>query len=726
MMLLCAVLLLCGTGLGAQMLEPGPDESAGSLELMLERSALDEMDKVVEDTELLDELEHYRRHPVNLHTATADMLARLPGISLQDASAILDFVDSTAPARIEELEAIETLDAGQLQILRSCTSLGILRRSGSSPPISIRARFQQDLQPRTGYTDRLTRVIPRRDRTTGDSLGLDTIAIGSSYLGGRAGFMTRIIAEYENISAGFTFEKDPGEPLVWRDTTLFSYQRNEYVDPAIQPSGIRSRFGAFASAHVAARFGGLEIHAGDYKAEFGQGLLFWTAAGGASGGEVIKAPYKTARGITAHRSAGEMGFFRGLAISFRPQNPGGHGLCGHLFWSRRSLDASFAESTGPDGEPVVAITSIREDGYQRTRSELRRSGNLTEELFGGNGELRFRGGVAGLTVYTSAYQAGSSPEGPGEQRFGRTTMISIDGRYARWGMQMFGEIARSHHGAIGTVGGVAAAIRGVDLMIAGRWVPPSFATPHGSGFGASPVRQRNEHGIYIAARTLLLPKLVLSASFDLYEFPEPGGLAPLPRDGSECSLQFDYSPSALINIHALLRSELKETALTITDSYGRDRRRMIDRTSTSGRLSVEYRAPGNAFRIRTRMERRFTGYSPGVPASDGILSFIDVRFRPLRPFLLGARVILFDTDDFDSAIRVVEQELPGRMTGSALYGEGRRFSCYIHWIPLPGCSIAVSYAETAFTDRGSISPGTLQEITGPVSSRIGIQADVNF
>lgn len=722
---LLVLCILSGIDLGAQPADPPADEPAEALERVLERSVLEDME-TSEDTELLDELEGYRRRPMNLHVATADMLARLPGISLQDASAILDFVDSTAPIRIEELEAIETLDAGQLQILRSCTSLGFPRRSRSSPSISIRARFQQDLQPRAGYTDQLTRILPHRDHATGDSLGLDTISIGPSYLGTRAGYLTRIIAEHENFSGGFTFEKDQGEPFVHRDTTSFSYRRNEYIPSAIQPAGIDSRFGAFVSAHAAARLGGLEIHAGDYRAEFGQGLLFWSASGGSGGGEVIKAPYKTARGITAYRSANETSFFRGLALGWRPQNPGGHGLYAHLFWSRRLLDASLEEGTSPDGESVITIASIREDGYRRTRSELRRSGNLTEELFGGNTEFRFRGGAMGLTAYTSAYEAVSGTEEQQAPSFGGTTMISLDGRYARWGMQVFGEIAQSHDGTIGAIGGMAAGMRGIDVMIAGRWLPPSFATLHGSGFGESPLQQRNEHGIYMAAKTLLLPGLILSASFDLYELPEPSGLAPLPRDGTEGYIQLDYSLSPYVTLHALLKSELKETARTITDALGRDRRRMIDRTSTSGRLSVEYRTRDDALRLRTRIERRFIGYSPGAPASDGMLSFIDIRLRPFRPILLGARVILFDTDDFDSAIYEFEQELPGRMTGVALYGEGRRFYCYLHWTPFTGCSIALNYAETVFNDRGSISPGTLQEIAGPTTSSFGAQLDISF
>src|SRR5690606_20331453 len=155
-LLLFALVAAFSTPLRSQIVPPVPDELEPVIERAIEGSTQEETDA----PELIDELERYRRRPIGLYTATADSLARLPGISIQDAFAILDFVDSTAPASMEQLEAIATLDAEQLQVLRAYTSLQHPRFPAAPRRliVSMRTRFQQDLQPRKGYTDEVRRL----------------------------------------------------------------------------------------------------------------------------------------------------------------------------------------------------------------------------------------------------------------------------------------------------------------------------------------------------------------------------------------------------------------------------------------------------------------------------------------------------------------------------------------------------------------------------------------
>lgn len=723
-LLLAVLLLLAATARRAvaQPADPAPDETIEPLERLLEGGAQETSD----DTELIDELERYRRRPINLYTTTADSLARLPGISIQDARVILDFVDTAAPAQIRELDSIERLDAGQLQILRAYTSL----RHPRLPPlpqragIDIRTRFQQDLQPRRGYTDRILRAIPRRDPATGDSLGLDTIGIGTPYLGGRAGILARVMASYGDFSGGITFERDPGEPFIAADTVSLSYAPYEYADPAAPHGAIERRFGGFLGAHAAGRFGPFAFHLGDYSAEFGQGLLFGGSFGGTKGGEVMEAPYKSARGITSYSSAGESGFYRGAALGFDPGGPLPGSVAATIFWSQRSLDATVEKMSDASGTEMLGIGTISEDGYHRTWNELRRSGTVDEILFGGNIGIKVRGGDIGVTAYTSRLGIPAGGTGGGSYDAGRTTMIGVHGSYARWGALLFGEVARATDGTIGAVGGISSSIGRVDLTVAGRYLPPSFSTPHGTGFGEAPARQHNERGIYIAAKAMLVRGLSLSAYFDYYTFPERSALVPFPRTGTDGYLQFEYNPTPSLKLYGRIRSETKGTALTVADSLDRERKRVLERTSTSGRLSAEYLTRGGVIRLRARIERRFVAYNGGVPPSDGLLTFVDLRFRPIPSVAIGGRMALFDTDGFDAAIYEFEQEVPGRLTNLALSGEGRRFYLYAAWSPSPTLSIAAKYGETVYADRNSISPGTLQEISGRVNNALVVQVDL--
>jgi hypothetical protein len=286
-------------------------------------------------------------------------------------------------------------------------------------------------------------------------------------------------------------------------------------------------------------------------------------------------------------------------------------------------------------------------------------------------------------------------------------------------------MARDHDGTYGAIGGMMTMIEGMELAAAGRYLPASFQTLHGTGFGESPKQQRNERGIYIGAKMPVATGIILSTYFDLYDHPEGTPVVPFPRSGVDGFLQLDYAPSRNIMIHARLRSETKDDAFTIADTFERARKRIVDRSSTSGRIEASYLSTGGAFRLRGRFERRYVSYGNALPASDGILTFIDLRQILTSAISLGMRFVLFDTDNHDAAIYELEQDIPGRLTNLALSGEGRRYYIYLRWHS-PTLSLAARYAETVHADRSTISPGGPQQISGAVNNVVAVQIDLRF
>ncbi|MEO5931203.1 MAG: hypothetical protein ABIR47_14820 [Candidatus Kapaibacterium sp.] len=681
-----------------------------------------------DDSELLDELEGYRRNPIDLYTTTAHALARLPGISIRDAAAILAFIDRTSPSGWSDFDTLSIISKRQLLILRD---YGSLDRPDIRPPqrglsVEIRTRVMEDLQPRRGYHDPLYRIAPRRDPVTGDSLGLDTISVGHTYLGGPQGVMSRVLISYGDISGGITFEKDPGEPLLFSDTAGYSYGRYEYADPRTPTSEHISRFGGFLSAHASIHLKPVTLFAGDFSAEFGEGLVLGGASGGSKGGDVTSSPYRAARGITSYKSAGEIAFYRGGAVVLNEGAWLPAGMSASIFGSVRSLDASIDSTVSDGGESSSFISSFREDGYHRSRSEIRHDGNAREIVLGAHLQERFDRGRIGVTAYSSRYNRpvrGSQPyDFAGDHSF----MAGINGNYSIGPATVFGEIARSATGAVGGIGGAIAKLSGSEICIVARHLPADFYTPHGSGFGESPNRQHNEEGIYIGARAPLIPKATLSAYLDLYRSPERSFSVPFPRAGIDGYMELGYHPGRNLELTARLHRETKGDAVTLADSLGRDRRRLIDRTVTAGRLEAEYSMANGSIRLRGRIERRFVDYDGARPSANGIITFADIRLRPRPGLSFGMRLALFATDNFDAAAYGFEQDLPGRLTDIALSGEGRRFYLFASWRPGPAIVLSAKYAETVYADRTTISPGDPQEIAGPVNNSLAVQADLTF
>lgn len=733
---LCAILLiacLCNQAL-AQTDEGVPD----GLEIEIERTVESASEEESSAPDFLDELEHYRHNPINLYTTTADILTRLPGITLPDAVAILTAVDSLNPVEFEQFEEElpALLSAQQWLMLRTYTTLARpmseLDHPGLPLQVDIRSSWFRDLQPRRGYGDDLFRRVTRRDPATGDSLAVDTISLGPSYLGPRDALLTRLNLKYGDNELNLTFEKDAGEPFMFSDTVARSYANYELVDPA-QPAGsVEQKLGTFISGSGAATVGPVRLIVGDFTAEYGQGLALWSSFGGAKNGAVIDAPFKAGRGITPYRSSGEVAFFRGGAVSFNESGRARKGFSGSVFGSYRSFDAlfgqpGFGQFPNAGGDTLAEeVTSIRTDGYHRTRTELRRSGGLDERVVGASARYGFEQGHVGITGYDARYSVAIQPDLPYDFSGQNFQLFSLDGRYLFGDFYLFGEAAHGANGNIGMIAGIGGTIDNAAIVIAGRNVDPGFYTPHGIGFGESARQQQNERGIYIGVKVPVIPQGIFSAYFDLYRFPQRSYSIPFPISGADGMLQFDWSLSPRFSLSCRFQQEVKGDATTPSDAPGRAPRALFDKTTASGRIEAGYASVGGRVQLRARFERKYVGYTTLRPAANGVLTFLDLRWRPTTRLSFGGRIALFNADNFDVALREFEQDVAGKFSNLALYGQGQRVYLFAQWSPTVWGTIAAKYGETWYRDRTVISEGSLQEINGQLSSSIAVQIDVRF
>ncbi len=239
-------------------------------------SLLEEHEQETIDEGILELLTGYRTTPLLLSTATVEELTSLPGVSPQNAQRILAFVKTEKPETFDQLAEVEDISQDVIDILRLYTQLSPSPERQTSTRklhMQFRSRAHTDLQTRQGYRDTLFRQLVHIDSVTGNIARTDTVAVGPRYVGNGVGVLSRFLVSYREFSGGITFEKDPGEQLFYNDTLSFSYENYEAVQPgtALQT---RRGFGSFLSVHAQADLKPATIVLGDYRIEFGQGLLF--------------------------------------------------------------------------------------------------------------------------------------------------------------------------------------------------------------------------------------------------------------------------------------------------------------------------------------------------------------------------------------------------------------------------------------------------------------------
>ncbi len=699
-------------------------EAESELERILEETTREED----VDPGLIDLIERYRKEPLYLYNATVDDLAELPGISPQTAARIIDFLRTDSPSTFDAFSSLNWLSVEGEQVLRALTTLVPPPHiPGRQLHVQFRGRVTREVQERRGFSESQYRIIERK-QPSGDSLVSDTIELGSRYVGSPEGILTRLLIDYGEYAGGITFEKDPGETIFHSDTTGFSYENYERVEEGQLLSGDRtlSRLGSFVGFHARGEWKSATLYLGDYTASFGQGLIFGKNFGGRKGTAPTRDPYNGGGGLRSYRSAGERFFFRGAGVHLQ----GGDFLPSRLeltaFASMRRLDASVGERIDERGDTLTVVTSIREDGLLQTRTDLRRAGTLNERIVGGHLRGRIGDGETGLTVAAGRYDIPVNGTLTNSEEREIWDLIGVDFDIPFPSGRAFGEIALSDGGAPSGIAGAALRLQGADLTVALRSYHSDFFSPYGLPFGESPVNPRNEQGIYFGLRTRLFRRTYLSLYGDFYRLPDGNADYPLPVTGVDGMLLLQSGITPEFDLELRLKGETRGVSARAQNLSGREVTRILERVIAGGRLTMRWTPRRGPVELRARAEGNVARYSEILPDENGLLTYLDLRWRPAPTLSFGTRLVLFGTDGSNVRLYEFEQDIPGSLSNVVLSGEGRRFYLLAEWQPTRSLGLALRYGETWYADRETISSGSLQEIEGQAVGKLSLQVDWRF
>jgi hypothetical protein len=626
----------------------------------------DENSTAAEETTQLED------DPLNLNTASAEELHRIPAVSNLVASRIIDRRTRERFTSVNELLEVEGITPELLSFIRRFVRIGRMKEE-SNISASFLSRTSTAIEDRQGF---INGAYPGSPEKVFNRFHLS--------LGNEPSPLSSAISKME---VGVLTEKDPGERSLANFSTYFA----GFSIPSL-------------STHVLI---------GDYQIEAAEGLIFCGASAFGKGSDVIAPARKNGGGIRPYLSSGENSFFRGISASIGLDN-----VQVEVLYSNKALNATI--------DSLGYISSLDESGLFRTESEQRKQNSSRETLIGCRAVTYLLDGLKiGGTWYRTRFANPLVLAGTHDEYATELWMSGVDISFTNKHVDIFSEFALDRAQALAGIAGITyEPASAIAVTIAFRDYPPAFQSIHGNAFGESGEHVQNENGVYIGMRAQPIPDLCLSAYYDQFEHSQPTYFIPTPSHGNDFLSLAEYKCTEQFDIAFRYKRKDSPSAIDENDLYGRLIQQTVPRIQQNYRLTGEF-ISSPSIRLSSRFEWVAVHYNGIQNAEKGVLMSQTVKWNLFQPLTMQTRLAVFETDSYDSAIYEFEDEVPGAYSNPALYGRGMRWYCIVRYQLFSKIYIAAKYAQTVKDGVTSIGTGN-DETSGDTQSVVSMQVEVRF
>lgn len=577
------------------------------------------------------EMENLLRKKVKINSGNYQELISLQLLTEIQAQAIIRHIERLgALIALEELQVIQELDRETIQRIL--------------PYIMINA-------PSAGGEPRREILIRNRRTLTGSKgnwFDRSSVLVKCRYDAG------------PNISLGLLADKDADE--------RFEFTRKKW--------GLDHY-----SGYVMYKSGGFlrKLIAGDYRIQYGQGLMAWTGAAFTS--NTITGILRAGNGISPSITMDENNYLRGIAAStgIKKWN------C-DLYLSSHSRDAIiYADS-------VEYFTSFQTTGLHRYDDELRKRKTLTDRLAGIALEYTSTKTKVGMNFNTRSFDRERRPNGDVYDRFDihgkQWKNGGMNYRFIKNNMLFFGELAFSGDLQYATTHGVIISVtKKMSLATGYRNFSKGFHPVYGNPF-ATGSTGANERGVYLGMQYQLTPWLHGFSTLDRVQFPFLRYRADKPSAAFDFMQQIDYTPSKKMNIQFRFRQRSKQ--LNRTEELNSIQ--LIDNIQTSYRIYARFKVD-EQWEYATRID-----HVKNNSGQSGLAVSADIFYHPKTTKIKwNFRYAAFRCPDFEARIYQYENDLPGSFSIPFYYGNGNRCYMNVQYSTGRSSSVSVRYAVTNFS-----------------------------
>lgn len=604
----------------------GPESVEGQIDFnsYLENYSFDTEDETARE-ELIDLWNEKFSEKINLNTATREQLEEFSFLSSKHIENLLEYrFDYKEFLSIYELTLIDGWDSKTVEMFY--------------PFVEAKPADDDKFSFKKSFKNAKYQLINRVDYTLQEKKGFRE----NKYLGKPwAGYLKYKMTD-KNISMGITMEKDAGEP--------FDFKNNQGFD--------------FYSAHFMIndlwKFKTIII--GDYKLNFGQGLVFNSSAFYGSAGNIEQFIQRTDK-INKYTSNTETNFFRGIASTLEFNN-----LNISLFASYNYLDSA--------------------NGYHRTENEIKKKFSGYKFSTGGNINYRFKFGKIGLSaVYDSTNLNFGIDYRFYYKNYGWAGECAIDKK---------GNIATLHNFYLNTEYNIS-----TNLMI--RYYGKNYSSSFANAYSMK--ENSGETGFLWAFNWNINEKFKWYNSADICFFLEEKYLISKPSVGYKINTLFSYNVAEnhLLNIKYSFDSKEKDDV---------DSKEHIRPTLPYFKHSVSVIYNGNFINgavFKSGVMYNYYKYA-NEKGSSGYLLYQDLGWKWEKiNFIL--RLAFFNASEYENRLYSYENDVLYAFSSNQYNGKGIRFFFNFNYKIFKNLQLCFKVSNTFFVDRNVIGSGN-EEILG--------------
>ena len=644
-------------------------------------------------TEIGEQLDDWRRSPIDINSPDAAVLVQWKVISENAYRALQDHITKNGPLLdILELQSIPGFDADVIHILQVISKVaGRDVQTQSLPLGEMLLHGQNEIYIRAG------RTLQESDGYLGPE---------PAYEGNPDKLYFRYRHRSSNtLSYGITAEKDAGEAFF----------------KGSNPQGFD-----FYSYHLSLQQYKSWLPAlmlGDFNANFGQGLIMHSGFG-AGKSSFVTSVKRTGNPLRGYSSVEENNFLRGMAVTLKPAT----NFMVTLLASSHKRDGNFYTDTiyepGEVEEIETGITSLQTSNLHRTDAEIADEDIITLTQAGMSVSYnKNKVHLAANALHSRLSDPlNRNPELYNQYYFNgdRLTNASLD--YGFWfgGLHVFGETAMSDNGAISTLNGLLAGLdRHVTATVLFRSYARDYQALSPNAFGESSLAN-NETGIYTGLEITPSDRWKIQLYQDLWKHPWLRYNIDSPTFGTEYYGRVTYTIKRRLEVYLQYRTKQNQ----INDRpTGDNIAQVVDQNRTQIRLHVN-NILTKGIQLRTRLE--WNAYTLPDETQHGFMVYQDMVYSPISsPWTFSGRVTLFDTDGYDSRIYTYENDLIYYYAIPAFSDLGSRYYINVRYKGIRNLTAEIKFAQTRQLDATSIGSGN-DEIPGNVRSEIRMQLIYRF
>ena len=645
----------------------------------------------IDFSNLIEVLTYYYDHPLNLNIATKEDLESLNLLTPFQIRALLNYhVKNGDFITIYELRNLEGFDYVTLQNLVPFVQISPSKKADN---------FNLKRSLKYGNHEVMTLWGTVFEQQEGYLSSDSNTSENSRYLGDPNRLYLRYRFKHSNkLSFGFTADKDPGEEF-------FKGNNKQGFD--------------FYSAHLFATNIGMvkQFAIGDFHAQFGQGLTFWSGFSYRKTADALNV-VRYGRKLSPYASRNENNFLRGFGTTVQIKD-----FELTAFYSKKGIDANLANQDTLNAQDR-AFTSFQNSGLHRTSSEMENKKAISEQIIGANLEWSKNTIKLGARIIHSKYGASFDREAQLYQKFLLDTNqwynAGFDANILLKNINFFGEFSTSSNGGYAYLAGAVLRLDDrLSISLVNRNFQPNYLSIYANSFGER-ADNNNEKGTYIGIKADIATGLVFTGYVDSYRFDWLSYQADGPTKGLDYMMRLQWHVSRFLDVYTRYRKETQQK----NDKLNQPINSLTNVSRNYLRFHLTYSA-SSTLKLNSRVEFSQSDF-PMANNGRGFVIYQDIQYKFMNyKSTITARVALFDVDDYNARIYAYENDVLYYFSVPAFYKKGSRMFLVYHYKPSRHIEFWAKVSRTFLSHETTFGSGT-ELIQAPHKTEIRLQVRFKF